>query len=167
MLGAAYAEGGRVPHGLALLERGVESAAAMKLAFGRSLLVGLHGEACLHAGRADAAAIAANALDLAKRHGERGSEAWSHRLLGAIAAQRDPPDVAAAADAYERGVALAQQLGMAPLVARYHLDLGVLHGRTGKPTAAREHLEHAAAQFRAMEMPAWLERARTALGAVG
>src|SRR6266540_578112 len=51
------------------------------------------GAAHLLAGRLeDAQAIADGVLVLAREHQERGNEAYASRLLGEIAAHRDPPE---------------------------------------------------------------------------
>ena len=49
-------------------------------------------------------------------------------------------------------LALAEPLGMRPLVAHCHLGLGKLCHRTGKRGPAREHLRTATAMYRDMEM---------------
>ena len=51
------------------------------------------GEAQLLAGRLEEAhALAERALALARAHQERGNQAYALRLLGDIAAQREPPE---------------------------------------------------------------------------
>jgi hypothetical protein len=72
---------------------------------------------------------AREALDLARRHGERGNEAEALRVLGEVAIAHGDMT---AADAHLRdSVALAQQLAMRPLVAHCHLGLGKLSRLTG------------------------------------
>ena len=62
------------------------------------------GEAQLLAGRLEEAhALAERALALARAHQERGNEAYALRLLGDIAAQRDPPECAQAEAYYQPG----------------------------------------------------------------
>ena len=58
-------------------------------------------------------------------------EAWALRLLGEIAAQAGPPDLESAQARYGQALALADELGMRPLVAHCHLGLGKLYRRTG------------------------------------
>ena len=53
------------------------------------------------------------------------------RLLGEIAAHADPPEDRAGRDHYRQALALADELGMRPLVAHCHLGLGKLYRRTG------------------------------------
>ena len=91
------------------------------------------GAVYLQSGRAeDARRLAAEALDIAQRRGERGYEASARHVLGEIAACGDPPDVEAATRLYREATALATELGMRPLVAHCHLGLGKLYRRTGK-----------------------------------
>jgi hypothetical protein len=57
-------------------------------------------------------------------------------------------------------LALSEQMGMRPLTARCHLDLGVLVGATGDRTSARAHLAVATDLLREMRMNFWLDRAQ-------
>ena len=127
-LGYGYALSGRLDDALPLLEQGVRQHADMRLMGVHSLLVGWHGEAALSAGRIDEAeALAADALDLACRYGEHGHEAWAHRLTADIAAHRGAD--AAAERSYRRAIALAEELGMRPLVIRSHHELARVQER--------------------------------------
>ena len=56
-------------------------------------------------------------------------------------------------------MALAEPLGMRPLVAHCHLGLGKLYRGTGDGAKAQEHLTTAATMCREMGMRFWLERA--------
>jgi len=117
-------------------------------------------EAHLHAGRFDEArSRTAEALDLAVAHEERGSQAWTLRLLGEIAVQCDPPGAEAAERHYSEALTRADALGMRPLVAHCHLGLGKLHHRTGDRAKAEEHLTTASKMYREMGMSFWLARA--------
>ena len=78
----------------------------------------------------EAQALAEQALALAREHQERGNEAYALRLLGDIAAQRDPPEVDQAAAHYRQALALAEELGMRPLQAHCHHGLGTLYARS-------------------------------------
>jgi hypothetical protein len=53
-------------------------------------------------------------------------------------------------------LALATEVGMRPLVAHCHLDLGRLYRHTGGQARAREHLATAATLYREMDMSFWL-----------
>jgi hypothetical protein len=56
-------------------------------------------------------------------------------------------------------MALAEELGMRPLVAHCHLGLAKLYRRTAQREQAREHLTAATTMYREMEMRLWLEQA--------
>jgi len=61
----------------------------------------------------------------------------------------------------------SQTLGMAPLAARCRLGLGEVDLRLGETEGACEHLAAAAAEFQAIGMAGWLDRARTAFARAG
>ena len=134
---------------------------------GQSLRVGYVSEAYLLAGRMqEAVQLAGRALDLARAHKERGHEAWALRLLGEIAAHQDPLEIEPAAHHYRQALALAEELGMRPLVAHCHLGLGTLYAGTGQREQARTELSTAIEMYRAMEMTFWLPQAEVALAQV-
>jgi tetratricopeptide (TPR) repeat protein len=163
-LGAAYVLSGRAAEALPLLEQAVEQAASMNMMDSQSHRVVCLGEAYLLAGRMDdAMALAVRALDLSRGHKERGWEGYALRLLGELAAQRDPPDVKMAEDHYRQAMALAEELGMHPLVGHCHLGLGTLYTKIGRREQARAELSTAIELFRAMEMMFWLPQAEAAL----
>ncbi len=157
-LGVAYALSGRVSDALPLLERAVEHGA--KGTGDLAWQMAVTGEGYLLAGDIDnATRFADRSLRLARDARERGNEAQAQRLLGAIASRRDPPQVARAKDHYHRALALADELGLRPLMAHCHFGLGALHRRTGEREQAREHLTKATAMYREMDMVFWLEQA--------
>jgi hypothetical protein len=51
------------------------------------------------------------------------------------------------------------ELGVRPLVAHGHLDLGKLYRRTDQREEAQEHLTTATTMFREIDMRFWLEQA--------
>ena len=59
---------------------------------------------------------------------------------------------------YRQALALADELGMRPLVAHCHLGLGKLYRRTGPHEQAQEHLNTATTMYREMGMRFWLEQ---------
>ena len=158
-LGYAYALAGRVDEALPLLQPALK-APLVHLALFTSFL----GEAQLLAGQLEEAlSVAGQALALAQNRKERGHEAWVLRLLGEIHAHRDPPEADVAEEYYHEALALAEELGMRPLVAHCHLGLGALIGRTGDCGKARKHLMTAATMCREMGMDFWLAKAEAAL----
>ncbi len=73
-------------------------------------------------------------------------------------------EVDAAEDYYRLAFALADELGMRPLVAHCHRGLAKLYQRTGKPEQARDHFTTATTMYREMGMRFWLERAEADIG---
>ena len=137
-LGYAYALSGRSAEAISLLEEGVKRLIDGE---GKSQRTIWLSEAYLLAGReADARAAAQRALGLARHHKERGYEAYTLRLLGEIAAREDPLDIGKAEDHYRQALALAEELGMRPLIAHCHVGLGKLYRRIGSRQQAKEHL---------------------------
>ncbi len=126
-LGAAYVLAGRVDDAVPLLEQAVRQAVSMNLLANHALRLAWLGEALLCADRLERAGEqAAQALALAERQGERGSQAYAWRLTGEIATRRDPADAQAGIDAYRSALGLASELGMRPLAARCRLGLAAV-----------------------------------------
>jgi tetratricopeptide (TPR) repeat protein len=164
-LGYALALSGRIPEAFALLERTVGQARSVSLT-NRNFLntVCWACEVYMLAGHtADAHDLAMQTLALARKHKERGNEAWPPRLLGHIAMHRKPPEAEPAATYYQQALALANELGMRPLQAHCHLGLGTLYGQTGQATQAHTELSAAIDLYRAMAMTFWLPQAEAAL----
>jgi predicted ATPase/class 3 adenylate cyclase len=136
-LGAAYTQAGRLAEALTLLEQSVERATEVKLKANHSVRLGRLAEAHARAGRPESAfPFAAQALDLAQEHRERGHEAHALRLLGSIELDREAPDFERAEEHYRKALGLAGQLGMRPLQAHCHAGLGRLGRRRGDSAAA-------------------------------
>jgi tetratricopeptide (TPR) repeat protein len=166
-LGLAYALDGRIAEALPLLEQAVEQDTAIRLMARQSLRVASLSEGYLLAGRLEEANdLAGRALDLARTHKERGNQAHALRLLGAIAAHGDPPQIEPAEDYYRQAIALAEELGMLPLQAHCRLGLGSLYAKIGHPGPARLELTAAIALYRAMDMMFWLPQAEAVLAQV-
>ena len=104
---------------------------------------------------------------IAREHQERGHEAYALRLLGDIAARREPPHVEEAETHYREALALAEELGMRPLVAHCHHGLGTLYAKLGQREQARAELSAAIELYRAMEMTFWLPQAEALLAQMG
>jgi tetratricopeptide (TPR) repeat protein len=163
-LGAAYTLAGRTVDALPLLEQVVEQTMAIRFLIYHALRVVWLGEAYLLAGRLDEAHTQARrALEFSRAHQERGHEAYALRLLGDIAARREPRERVPAAAYYQQALALAEELGMRPLVAHCHHRLGRLYGQNGRRAPARAALSAAIAMYRAMDMTFWLPQAEAAL----
>jgi class 3 adenylate cyclase/tetratricopeptide (TPR) repeat protein len=163
-LGYALAMTGRVPEGIALLRDAVAQARSRRT-YETRWMAHLCEAHLLGGQLAEAREFAERALALALQRAERGVEARVRSLLGAIEAQTPRQgDRPRAEDHYTAATALAEELGMRPLVADCHLGLGRLYRRTGRRDQAREHLTTATAMYREMGMTYWLEKAEAEVG---
>jgi class 3 adenylate cyclase/tetratricopeptide (TPR) repeat protein len=163
-LGEAYTLDGRADTAVPLLTRGMEQATARAAGWYQMLCRLPLAEAQMLAGRlADAHALAEGALAHTRTYQERGNETYTLRLLGDIAARREPREVEEATARYRQALALAEELGMRPLQAHCHRGLGMLYTATGQREQARSELAAAITLYRAMEMTFWLHQAEAAL----
>nr|WP_246669600.1 BTAD domain-containing putative transcriptional regulator [Bradyrhizobium sp. KBS0725] len=111
--------------------------------------------ACLLLGRCDEARRLGNrALELCPS--QPGFAAHALLLLGDVAARPDQFDAALSETHYREALAIAEGLGMRPIMAHCHFGLGKVYLRTGKPDQARDHLAVATTMYRDMEMRYWL-----------
>jgi class 3 adenylate cyclase/tetratricopeptide (TPR) repeat protein len=166
-LGHVLALAGRGAEGLTLLQQTVPQASLQRL-IGRNTLWAIQmSETYLYAGcLEEATVLARQALDLACEQQGRGDQAYALRLLGEMAARRDPPE-AEQAETYDRqALALAEELGMRPLQAHCHSGLGTLYAKLGRQEQARSELSIAIGMYRAMDMTFWLPQAEAALAQV-
>jgi tetratricopeptide (TPR) repeat protein len=166
-LGAAYTLGGHVADAVPLLTQALEQMTGTEMG-GSQVLCNLHlSEAHMLADRLeDAHALAERAVALTPAQQLRGHQAYILRLLGEIAARRDPPESAQAEAHYRQALALADELGMRPLLAHCHLGLGTLYATLGRGDTARTALSTAIALYRAMDMTFWLPEAEVLLAQV-
>jgi class 3 adenylate cyclase/tetratricopeptide (TPR) repeat protein len=166
-LGYAAALQGRLAEGCALLEEAISESLHTGGLQGLAHWVAQLSEVCRLAGRGEEARQhARQALDLARQQKERGNEALALHQLGVIQAYADPPDAAQAASYYQQALALAEELGMRPLMAHCHHGLGRLYHQTGRGEHARAALATAIDLYRAMDMTLWLPQAKAALAQV-
>jgi tetratricopeptide (TPR) repeat protein len=112
------------------------------------LLLGQSEEALDRAGRA---------LELTRKRGERGNEGWSLRLTADALSVLRPRSQLEIADSYRSALAIAEELGMAPLRAHCHLGLGRLEKRARRPAEAARHHGIARQLLEAMGMTRWLD----------
>jgi class 3 adenylate cyclase/tetratricopeptide (TPR) repeat protein len=166
-LGSAYVLGGRVDEAVRLLERALQQESSSRIMPIRMLQCSALGEAHLHAGRlGEAHPLAAQALEYFHTHQHRGREAYTLHLLGDIAARREPSESMEAEAHYRQALALAEELGMRPLIAHCHLGLGTLFAKMDQLDAARAELSSAIDLYRSMDMTFWLPEAEAALAEV-
>ena len=164
-LGTAYTLSGHVADAMPLLAQALERAIATARPGPQAECSLPLGEAQVLAGHLeDAQALAEHALELTRALKARGNEAYALRLLGEIAVHRHPSERTGAEAHYRQALALANELGMRPLVAHCHCGLGTLYAQTGQ--RARTALATARALYRAMDMTFWLPQAEAALAQV-
>jgi tetratricopeptide (TPR) repeat protein len=133
-LGRAYTLTNRASKGIEILNEAVEAAAGMELMVDQPMRLLHLGEAYLHNNQVKQATSFANlAQEKALHYHQRGAAAWCHWLLGEINARSD--HLGAAEDHYSQAMALASELGMAPLLAHCHFGLGKGHSRAGRNDA--------------------------------
>jgi tetratricopeptide (TPR) repeat protein len=167
ILGATYALAGRMAEALPLLDQTLERVATGSGMLFQALVLTELSEALLLVGRLDeASALAGRLLELFHTQTGSGYQAHAHRLLGAIAAQREPPEAALAAAHYRQALTVAEALGMRPLQAHCHRGLGTLYAATGQREQAGTALSMAIDMYRAMEMTFWLPETEAALAQV-
>jgi tetratricopeptide (TPR) repeat protein len=166
-LSVAYTLVGRVADAVPLLMQVGEQVTAMERVDTQEFCRLFLGEAQMLAGRLEEAQVLAEqALAHAHAHQERGNQAYALRLLGDIAARRDPPEVEQAEAHYHQALTLADELGMRPLQAHCHLGLGTLYGQVGRRKPAHTELSTAIEMYHAMDMTFWLPQAEAALAQV-
>ncbi len=163
-LGAAYILSGRVADAVVLLTPVLEQTRATDMTIFQALCHLPLGEAHLLAGHLEEAQVLAErTLAFTRAHRELGNQAYALRLLGEIAARRDPPEVDLAAAHYQDALALADELGMRPLQAHCRRGLGILYAKASQREPARAELSTAIAMYQSMEMTFWLPQAETPL----
>jgi tetratricopeptide (TPR) repeat protein len=165
-LGYAAALQGRIVEGRALLEESIRESIRMGQQT-HSRTATMLSEVCCLAGRsAEAWQHAHQGLTLSRQQKARGSEAQALRQLGMVHAHAVPPDAGQAAACYQQALAMAEELGMRPLVARCQHSLGELYCQLGQGEQARMALSAAIALYRSMDMTFWLPQAEAALAQV-
>jgi len=111
--------------------------------------------------------IGESALQMQASYHLGAEEAFALHQLGVVHVHADPPESMQAEAHYQQALALADELGMRPLVAHCDLGLGMLYVKLGRGEPARTALSTAIALYRAMDMTFWLPQAEAALAQVG
>jgi tetratricopeptide (TPR) repeat protein len=97
---------------------------------------------------------------------QRGHEAYALRLLGDVAMHRDPPEIEQTKTYYRQALALADELGMRPLLAHCHRGLGTLYATIDRREQARTALSTAIEMYTSMDMTFWLPQTKAVLAQV-
>lgn len=168
-LGYALALSARFTEAESILRQALEQAALMRMGNFHSQMLMWLGEARFLMGAVEEASeLAKEALRNTRECHEAGLEAWALRLAAEVATRHEVLDVPE--ELYRQAMQRADHLGLRPLTARCHFGLGSLYRRAGKDQDAHTHLGAAAALFRKMQMPLWIDRVDAELrmlGAIG
>jgi hypothetical protein len=133
------------------LEEALDIHASMRGGAGQAIRWASLSTAHVLAGRApEALHAAAQALEFAGKHGERGHRAYGLHVLAT--ASLAAGDTATASRAYREALALSQELQMRPLAARCHSFLASLAGPSADHGAPDSHLSIARRELQAMAM---------------
>lgn len=101
-------------------------------------------------------------MELTSQRKLRGSHARALYTTATVNAISGAPDEERAERHFVEGLTLADELGMRPLVAQCHQELGLLLRRAYKAEAADVHIGKAAELFCTMNMPYWLAQTESA-----
>ena len=154
-LGYAYAFLDRIDEAGRLLEESERESADMRTRLFLAQRATWRSEVYWLAGDADLAErTAAEALEIARRQGERGSEAWALRTVAEIAACR--ARAGDAAPCYRQAMTIARELGMKPLLAHCHLGLARTLRWSLDEDGATQELAIAATLFSEASMRPWV-----------
>ena len=121
-LGYVYTLAGRNTEALPLL-RQLQQTALLPTPLSSLVLTWVSEISLLNGRVEEAVGLARRALELAQQRQERGNQAWTLRLLGALAMHDEAANLAQAQDYYEQALTLAEALGMRPLLAHCHFAL--------------------------------------------
>ncbi len=156
-LGYALALSARFTEAESILREALEEAALMRMGTFHSQMIMWLGEARFLMGAVEEASeLAKDALRNTRERHEAGLEAWALRLVAEVTTRHEVLDVPV--ELYRQAMRRADHLGLRPLTARCHLGLGSLYRRAGKDQDAHAQLVAAAALFRKMQMPLWIDR---------
>jgi class 3 adenylate cyclase/tetratricopeptide (TPR) repeat protein len=96
--------------------------------------------------------VAETARALAAEDSALGEEAWALKTLGDVHFASGHPDFEAASDAYRKGLRMAEELQMLPLVAHCHAGLGRIEAARGRTSDAQPHVQLAREMYAHMRM---------------
>ena len=166
-LGYAYALAGRLGEAIPLMEQADEQSKVIGRKASWALRITWRGHVNLLDGRIRASREQGqHALALATDGGERGNQAWAHKLLGDVMLQDESSDPSEALSHFVPSMALATELRMRPLQAHIHLSVGRLHQRENQIEQARAEFTLAIQGYRCMEMTTWRAAAERELSAL-
>lgn len=106
---------------------------------------------------------AEEAVAIFRRTGERGLGAWALHVMGKIQASQGTGQMEQGIDSYRQAIDQATELGMRPLLAHCHFNLGQFYLGNRRIEEARTEIEAAVDLYRPMNMSFWLPPAEAAL----
>ena len=166
-LGAAYTLAGRVADAVPLLTQAMEQTMATETVGYQALCRLSLGEAQLLAGRLEEAhALAERALALARDAPGTGQPGYALRLLGEIAARREPPERRAGRSLLPPGPRPGRGTRHAPAPGPLPPGLGTLYARSAGESRPAPNCPPPSTLYRAMDMTFWLPQAEAALAQV-
>ena len=154
--GLACARVGRTAEALEFGKQGVEQGSADTNLSNQPLRLGWLAEVYLLAGQSEAAWRAGeHATELARKYDQRGHLAWALVLQGEVASAPSGSSYQGAEAYYREAMAIAEPLGMRPLVARCHLGLGRVFKSHGETPRSVDHFHTATTLFTQIGMAFW------------
>jgi tetratricopeptide (TPR) repeat protein len=159
-LGYTHALSGRLSEALPLLEESALSETSISaMGSGLSARTTRLAMTYLLAGRIDdAMRRAQSAVELSTKHEERANRALALKVCADITVRNETSGAIGGAEHYAPSLALANELGMRPLVAHCRAALGILGRRQGQRSASDEHFATAAGMYGEMGMAHWLRQ---------
>ena len=139
-LGCALAYSGALAAAFPLLEQAVEQVASMRTMLGHVISVARLSEVSLLAAAWRMPGSSPHGLSISPKSTRNEATRPGHTGSGDSLVHGDPVEVAQAEDHYRQARALAEELGMRPLLAHCHLGLGTLHSQVGRREQARTEL---------------------------
>ncbi|HKJ51571.1 MAG TPA: adenylate/guanylate cyclase domain-containing protein [Gammaproteobacteria bacterium] len=167
MLGLAYCMAKRQAEAVQLLEMAARPENMRHHVQGSGFPLVWLADGYLQASRfTDARVTILQALDVARRQGEQGHQAWALLVEAEIqVAEGSPADVVAST--FDAALELAERCGMRPLAARCRFSRGVARLGIAAAGGGRESIEEARKAFGELGMSSWLERADRILNKSG
>ena len=163
-LGFAYVESGWADQGAELLSAAMATHHANAQPYNEAWTALLLGFARLHQGDAPAAAaLGAQALDMARHHHYGVVDAIALRLLGAAESRLPHPSATVAERYFEAALARAASLGLEPQIAHCHFDRAMYFRRAQRRLESRHELGEALEIYTRLGAEGWRHKAAAAM----
>ena len=160
-LGYVYTLAGRSTEALPLL-RQLQQTALLPTPLSSLVLTWVSEISLLNGRVEEAVGLARRALELAQQRQERGNQAWTLRLLGALA-MHDEAANRPGTRLLRTGADAGRGAWRPALLAHCHFALGTLARRLGRRAQAYAEYHTAVVLLRSLQMTLWLSQAENAL----